>query len=135
MLPQLFNQTINAPRGVEEEFSVRFRDFPSFINIIDLDESQMERANALNLGRGERQAIILAEDLGAVLVMDDRKPRKAAKERGVETVGTFGIIREAYVECILSREELEEMVERLKQDLYYEEWLIRYVLDARKREE
>ena len=132
ILRRLFSQNINIPTGVREEFSARFRDLPDFINIIELDNNQKSRADSLNLGLGEREAIVLAEDLNAVLVMEDKKPRAVAKERGVETIGTLGIIRRAFIECLVSRDELEEMVEKLKRDLYFRQWLIDWVLEARK---
>jgi len=50
----------------------------------------------------------------------------------VEKIGTFGIIRVAFEECILTRQQMVEMIEKLKNDLYYKKWLIDWVLEAQK---
>ena len=44
------------------------------------------------LGRGERDAIALARELGASLLIDDRVGRRVAAERGLSVTGTIGIL-------------------------------------------
>ena len=44
------------------------------------------------LDEGESAAIELAEALGAVLLIDERRGRSVAMERGVPVVGTLGIL-------------------------------------------
>jgi predicted nucleic acid-binding protein len=45
---------------------------------------------------GERQAIILAEELGADLVLlDDLRARQIAQARGLNIVGTLGLLADA----------------------------------------
>jgi predicted nucleic acid-binding protein len=59
---------------------------------------QMPRAidEALNLDRGEREAISLALEIGAaVLLIDDRKGRIEAARCGLRVAGTLGILEEA----------------------------------------
>ncbi|MGA9771214.1 MAG: DUF3368 domain-containing protein [Blastocatellia bacterium] len=47
----------------------------------------------LNLGAGERAAILLAKELGADLIlMDDRKGRQAALDRGLVVLGTLAVL-------------------------------------------
>ena len=47
----------------------------------------------MNLGAGERDAILLAQELGAELVlMDDRKGRQAAIKRGLAVSGTLAVL-------------------------------------------
>jgi predicted nucleic acid-binding protein len=49
------------------------------------------------LDRGEREAILLAETSHAtLLVIDERKGTQAARVRGLETVGTLGLIARAH---------------------------------------
>ena len=51
---------------------------------------------ALNLGAGEREAITLAQALHAdVLLLDDGKARRAARERGLTVIGTLGVLANA----------------------------------------
>jgi predicted nucleic acid-binding protein len=44
---------------------------------------------------GEREAIVLAQELGAQLLIDERRGRKSAKERGLEILGSLRILAEA----------------------------------------
>jgi uncharacterized protein len=47
------------------------------------------------LEQGEREAIVLAGELGATLLMDDHHAREAAEERGIEVVGVLWVLGEA----------------------------------------
>lgn len=48
---------------------------------------------ALKLGAGEREAIALAEEIGADLpLVDDRKARKEARRRGLSVTGTLAVL-------------------------------------------
>jgi len=133
ILKQLFPQDIIVPRGVLEEYDRKFVTLPSFIKVRDLTPNQMSRANNLDLGQGEKEAIILAHDLGALLLIEDKKGRKICQDMNVEKTGTYGIIRVAFEECIITRKQMVEMIEKLKNDLYYGQQLIEWVLKARKR--
>lgn len=49
-----------------------------------------------NLDAGEREAIVLAEELKAdILLMDERSGREAALKRNLPVVGTLGILERA----------------------------------------
>lgn len=51
---------------------------------------------ALDLGYGESAAIVLAEELGAeLLLIDDKAGRQAARSRKLSTKGTIGILEDA----------------------------------------
>jgi predicted nucleic acid-binding protein len=47
------------------------------------------------LEQGEREAIVLAEERRATLLMDDHRAREAAEERGIEVVGVLWVLGEA----------------------------------------
>lgn len=66
-----------------------------------------------HLGAGEREAISLAVELNAdLLLMDDLPGRKAAHERGIPLTGTLTIVWQA---AILSNFDLEEALRKLDQ--------------------
>ena len=44
---------------------------------------------------GEREAMVLTEELKGTLIIDDRKARREAERRGIETIGSLRIIKEA----------------------------------------
>ncbi len=47
----------------------------------------------LHLDAGERAAIVLAEEVQAdLLMMDEKKGRSTATERGIKVIGTLGIL-------------------------------------------
>jgi len=48
-----------------------------------------------SLAQGEREALLLAEEEGAPLLVDERKAREAAEQRGVEVVGSLWVLKEA----------------------------------------
>jgi predicted nucleic acid-binding protein len=58
---------------------------------------QMERVGALprKLGRGEREAIILAEELHGMLLVDEPAARQEAARRHLAVLGSLSILRMA----------------------------------------
>ena len=48
-----------------------------------------------SLAQGECEAILLAEEEGAPLLVDERKAREAAEQRGIEVVGSLWVLKEA----------------------------------------
>ena len=134
LLRQLFGDVMITP-GVLNEFSRRWgrEALPGWIRIGELDESMLREAEALRLGRGEAESIVLAQRLGYLLAVDDEKARSVAKDKGIPVIGSVGILRLAYEYCpIETRQELEELLIRLSEDLYLEEWLIEWALSAEK---
>jgi predicted nucleic acid-binding protein len=56
----------------------------------------------LRLGAGERQAILLAQAIGAdTLLIDERHGRRAARLRALRVLGTMGILDEAATRGLL----------------------------------
>ena len=48
------------------------------------------------LGMGERQAICLAQELGAAaIIIDEEKGRQEASRRGLSVIGLLGVLRDA----------------------------------------
>lgn len=53
------------------------------------------------LGRGEREAIVLAGELGALLLIDDAAARQEAMRQGISALGSLAILREAKLRAIV----------------------------------
>lgn len=67
---------------------------PSWVDVRSLPANS--RPDLLNLDAGERDAIALAEEIAAdLLVLDDSKGRRASQDRGLTVIGTLGILRDA----------------------------------------
>ncbi len=100
LLPKLFGQIV-IPQAVLDE--LRKSGTPEAVkNWIDSNPQWVEIQNAkaidqtITLGAGEREAISLAMELNADLVLiDDRKARRAAVERGLNVAGTINILESA----------------------------------------
>ncbi len=55
------------------------------------------------LGAGEREAIVLAEELRGALLMDDPEGRKEAARRGIKVVGTLGVLKQAKANGLIEK--------------------------------
>jgi len=99
LLPHLYGQVL-IPSGVLKELRqdgapVIVREWidaiPTWLVIIEV--SSETDASLSRLGLGEREAIQLAEDRGAdLLLIDERKGRLEASARGLATTGTLGVL-------------------------------------------
>jgi predicted nucleic acid-binding protein len=68
----------------------------------------------IDLGRGEREAIALAIDLGADLViLDDQQGRLVSRDKGLSVTGTVGVIVEAKERGFIPslRPEMDRLIE------------------------
>jgi predicted nucleic acid-binding protein len=65
-----------------------------------------------------------------VQLMEDLKPRKIAKELWLDTSGSTEIVRLAHNMKLIDRDELEKLVEKLHDILYFTEELGNWVLNA-----
>jgi predicted nucleic acid-binding protein len=63
------------------------------------------------LSLADREAISLARELQALLLMDDRRARLAATDQAVRTIGTLGILEAAAARGLIS---LPSTLERLR---------------------
>ena len=70
-----------------------------------------------HLDEGEREAIQLAEELGADLILvDDKAARREATKRHISTSGTLGVLDRAAEKGLI---DFSKALERLKQTSFY----------------
>lgn len=96
-----------------------------------------EAADLKSLGAGEREAISLAEDIGANwLIVDDHDGRQAAARRKIPVIGTLRVLDEAAGRGLIN---VSQAIKRLEQTTFYVtpdlfRWLISRDAERRKNE-
>ena len=85
-------QNLKTPRAVQDWV----RKLPSWVEV-----RKPSHPESYGLQRGEEDAISLALELNAPVLLDEREARKVAEERGLVVVGLVGIIERAAAENLL----------------------------------
>ena len=124
LVEQLFGE-IQIPEAVFHEL-ISNRHFPeesrliqesAFIKKVMVEDMKavelLCRSTGLDLG--ESEAIVLSDSNGAkLLLMDEARGRKVAKQMGIQLMGTIGMLLASYKEDKLTKEEILECVETLR---------------------
>ncbi|CUU10469.1 Predicted nucleic acid-binding protein, contains PIN domain [Armatimonadetes bacterium GBS] len=90
LLPSLFEPLVIPPK-VQEEFGVYY-DW--LIVQVPLNQAAVEAART-TVDDGEAEAIVLAQEKGWRLIIDDKKARAYARQQGVRVIGTLGVLLRA----------------------------------------
>lgn len=94
VIPQVVYEEV-VVRGAGREGSREVRD-ASWIEVQSPQDELAVRALATELGAGEASAIILAQELGAsLLLIDEIRGRRIARQLGLQVRGTLGILARA----------------------------------------
>lgn len=98
ILRKLFG-TIITSSEVAEEFG---QPLPSWFHIRQLRDKNYQLLIESFVGKGQTSAIALAlESENSLLIIDDRKHRKFARQLGLSIIGTIGIIADAKLAGII----------------------------------
>jgi predicted nucleic acid-binding protein len=113
----------DAPAGVR----AWAKNPPRWLEI--LSPSTTHNALPLNLDRGETEAIHLAEELHSDwLLIDEAAGRDEARRRGLQTIGTLGILRNAHALGLL---DLRTALAKLKESGFHmSEILLQTILSS-----
>ena len=89
-LQQLFEKVL-APPAVLLELQTVIA--PLWLELVQPSQDILEIVNSeTNLGRGESEALAVALELEAWILLDDRKARRYAKNKGISSIGTLGLL-------------------------------------------
>lgn len=115
-IPEAVYQELTENESFPEEARMvrRFKFFR--VEKVNNGKSVTILRNFTGLDAGESEAIILADEKHSdVLLMDEHRGRQVAKKLGITITGTIGILTQAFDEGMLTREDVEECIERLKE--------------------
>ena len=94
------HEEVLVPKAVERELrrkpegDVIFRD-NLWIKAAEVKNNELVKALLLMVDEGEAEAIALALESGAWILIDERRGRRSAKKLGLEIRGTIGLFVEA----------------------------------------
>lgn len=124
LLQYLFGEVI-IPEAVYEELvenrmfrleaeKIKRCPFIKVSRVNDLKSVNIFR-RVTGLDAGESEAIVMAEEMQAdLLLIDERKGRRVAKQMGLAITGTMGILIQAYDEELLSESAVETCLSVMK---------------------
>ena len=114
LIPQSVYEELNAPETPEPVRAWR-TNLPHWIEVSS--EQPVPDIGLSYLHAGERDAISLALHTGAsALVIDERRGREEANKRGLQVIGTLGVIAAAHDRGLL---DLPEAFDRLRQTTFH----------------
>lgn len=106
LLHQIYGDIV-IPRAVEEEITRHPHGFggprPAWIRVHDVQDVVRVGALRQELDPGEAEAIILAQEQGTRLLIDEAAGRRVARSLGLEITGTLGALLDAKRAGILPR--------------------------------
>ncbi|HIP50599.1 MAG TPA: DUF3368 domain-containing protein [Campylobacterales bacterium] len=119
LLSNLFSK-IYIPPEVMNEVSKKSDGVAEQIKELDLFEvkniSDMQLFHFLDgvLDKGESEAIVLANELNMILLIDEKKGRSIAKDMGLEIIGLLGVLILNVKKKYISQEEAKSILENIK---------------------
>ena len=123
ILKDLFNDVQITPEVASE-----FGDFPKWIKIHHYSNIDKYKEFEAILGKGEASAIALALEIdNPLLLIDEKKGRKIAKENSISIIGSLGIVLLAKQKGkITSAKEVLELIQ--KTDFRISNSIINFIL-------
>ncbi|MCW5553465.1 MAG: DUF3368 domain-containing protein [Verrucomicrobiae bacterium] len=114
LLTQLY-QTVLIPPAVHAELLKSHPVIPSFLQIRIVADRNKVAELAAELDSGEAEAIVLAKETGAdLLLIDEKLGRQAALREGLRITGLVGLVVEAKHQEIISS--VRELVAQLEHE-------------------
>lgn len=133
LLQQLFGKVF-VPFAVYNEVSIQGQgkagwDLPDYIEMRQVENKMASEFLQAQLDYGESEAIVLAKEMNAdLLVLDEKKARSIAKLNGITVIGTIGVLQKAKDEGNINS--IKDCLDRMIQSgIWIDEKLYRFVLE------
>ena len=92
ILPALFGE-VCVPEAVRDELLRGHASLPEFIRVVAVQDQQLRKQLSRKLDPGEAEAIVLARELEAdLLLMDEKAGRREATVWGVRVIGLMAVL-------------------------------------------
>lgn len=125
ILKHLYGKVL-IPNAVYMELTANEKFVAEASRVMDSDFLEVEKVDnevavtilqeVSGLDAGESEAIVMANNRKAdLLVMDEHKGRGVAKKMGLPITGTIGLLLKAFDEGMLTAEDIEECIKKLKE--------------------
>jgi len=123
---EVYNEVCIDPttkKAIDSHIQSNFISLQNYSNQILFEEIQ------LFLDEGESASIALAVETKYPLLIDEKKGRQLAKQLGVDIIGLVGIIRFLYLENKLNKNQVLDLIEKLKStDFRISQTLLRQII-------
>jgi len=120
LLESFTRQVLLAPEVYEEVVvDKKAHDFlkqqieTGFVKVDSYHDTLLFRELNIILDKGESASIVLAKEKNTLLLIDEKKGRRVAKDLGVEIVGLIGMIRFLYVHGKMDKAQTEALLRKL----------------------
>ncbi|MEM8965287.1 MAG: DUF3368 domain-containing protein [Bacteroidota bacterium] len=126
LLKDLFSK-ISITKEVYQEFSDAL---PEWIQVEEIKDSERQRILELDLDKGEASSIALGlEHEESLLLIDEKKGRRIAKDLGLKVTGTLGVLIQAKINGQL--DSLKDEIDKLKKiEFRMSEGLVQKILET-----
>lgn len=124
-------QDVFIPPAVRDELSRFHSELPDFLRVSAPAGLVVVEELMADLGRGEAEAIALADEIKAdFLLIDEQRGRSVARQRGLRVIGVLGVLLRAKQQHLL--ESLAETMRRLQETagFYVSEDVKKAILEA-----
>ncbi|OYZ47464.1 MAG: hypothetical protein B7Y13_10005 [Sulfurovum sp. 24-42-9] len=107
-----FWESVLLPREVWEEINAKTFTTNPILSVVDAPDNATRKALLLILDAGESAAIALAHQDNLILIIDEKKGRKWAKNIGVRVIGLLGIILVNLERGLITSNDAREIIVR-----------------------
>ncbi len=114
---EVYNEVVEEGLILEKEDAMVIKEhMKKEINIKNASSSSSHLIEKYSIHKGEAGSIQLAVETNALLLMNERDGRNAAKSEGIKVKGSIGVLFDALREGVIDKEEALSVLSRFRED-------------------